>query len=210
MSQRGAQRGRGRSQGPLSSTLSIIAALCQDQLTPHQKLKMQELDPTVDSHLKAPAGAGKTFVAIHRVKLLLRQDRTAKVLYVSPHKALGLWFIQWLRAQGMEDALVRVHVLFEPFHQGPWQSDAGEAGLKPSGKTMYTLVVVDEAHTIYADAGIRASVETYTDPAVSEKPVKLLLSDASQSMQELVQFPRIEKQVVLTEVINKCVKQSID
>ena len=70
--------------------------LCLNQLTPHQRSKLKELDTLTDSLLSAPAGAGKTFLAIHRVKSLMQEDPEATVLYVGVHKALSCWSIRRL------------------------------------------------------------------------------------------------------------------
>ena len=51
------------------------SVLSMDALTPHQLEKMQECLTADYVHLQAPAGAGKTFVALNRVLELLYEKR---------------------------------------------------------------------------------------------------------------------------------------
>ena len=74
-----------------------------DVLTDHQERKLQEifLNESPRIHLRAPAGAGKTFVALHLMVKVLKKDR-AKVLFVAENPSLayfvGLWLAQRIQA----------------------------------------------------------------------------------------------------------------
>ena len=65
-------------------------------LTTHQQAKLQEMKGLTQIHLSAPAGAGKTFVAVQYVLDQLMASPSARVLYVAPSDSLGLHFVQWL------------------------------------------------------------------------------------------------------------------
>ena len=69
-----------------------------EELTPHQEQKLTECEAAgddVDIHVKAPAGAGKTFVALH---LMLRTLAGAdnRVLFVAKSPALCFFVAKWL------------------------------------------------------------------------------------------------------------------
>eukprot|EP00438_Fugacium_kawagutii_P015118 Skav214609 [mRNA] locus=scaffold57:1007876:1009588:- [translate_table: standard] len=71
------------------------------ELTEHQKEKLQEMInlPKENIHLTAPAGSGKTFVALRYVIAMINElgsSSRGKILYVSPSRALIYHFIQWL------------------------------------------------------------------------------------------------------------------
>ena len=56
------------------------SVLSMDSLTPHQLEKMKECLDADYVHLQAPAGAGKTFVALNRLLELLYEEREARAL----------------------------------------------------------------------------------------------------------------------------------
>ena len=91
-------------------------------------------------HLRAPAGAGKTFVALHRALAVLTRPIAAgasadtrtgvnegdggRVLFVARNEALGLFAASWLARRAPRGAarrrlLSRLDVLCEPFGHGP-------------------------------------------------------------------------------------------
>eukprot|EP00928_Gymnodinium_smaydae_P030743 TRINITY_DN22775_c0_g4_i1.p1 TRINITY_DN22775_c0_g4~~TRINITY_DN22775_c0_g4_i1.p1 ORF type:complete len:1701 (+),score=392.27 TRINITY_DN22775_c0_g4_i1:58-5160(+) len=127
--------------------------LSLERLTPHQREKLRECGVVGDDdgglvsdvpscngsatngcsenlsagvHLKAPAGAGKTFVALHRALATLRagEAEAARVLWVSRNAALAYFAAAWI-CRRLRDAderrrlLGSFHVLFEPFEDGP-------------------------------------------------------------------------------------------
>ena len=54
------------------------SVLSLDKLTPHQRASLQQCRASPYVHLAAPAGAGKTFVALNRI----REVPTARLPYV--------------------------------------------------------------------------------------------------------------------------------
>ncbi|CAE7244667.1 unnamed protein product [Symbiodinium sp. CCMP2592] len=67
-----------------------------EKLTYHQQVKLKEMEGLNDVHLSAPAGAGKTFVAVQHALDHLSSHPSARVLYVAPSESLGLHFIRWI------------------------------------------------------------------------------------------------------------------
>ena len=75
---------------------SVLSRL--DVMTPHQKKVVMEIEDVFAAfrchHVKAPAGAGKTFVAVHfLIKTLM--DSSSFVLFVAPTSALCYLVINW-------------------------------------------------------------------------------------------------------------------
>ena len=69
-----------------------------EELTPHQEQKLTECEAAgddVDIHVMAPAGAGKTFVALHLLLRTLR-GKDARVLFVARRPALCFFVAKWL------------------------------------------------------------------------------------------------------------------
>ena len=58
-----------------------------DALTAQQAEATQQCVAHPRVHLSAPAGAGKTFVALHRLLRLLRDDAAATALFVARNQA---------------------------------------------------------------------------------------------------------------------------
>jgi alpha-tubulin suppressor-like RCC1 family protein len=112
-----------------------------DTLTPHQQAALAEMDGAraPHLHLRAPAGAGKTFVALHRMLDALQPVRDAtggdgaareckdgaRVLFIARNEALALFAAGWLArrahggVQGRRRLLSRLHLMHEPLHLGP-------------------------------------------------------------------------------------------
>jgi hypothetical protein len=91
------------------------------QLTPHQEEKLQECieQGSCNLHIKAPAGAGKTFIAMHLMQDILIKDKSynVKVLFVASNEAMAVFVAKWVyeriegvrqRARGFE----RLDLLF--------------------------------------------------------------------------------------------------
>ena len=171
------------------ATAYEASVLSMDKLTPHQLLKLQECMKSGKDHyvhLQAPAGAGKTFVALNRLLELLHSEREARVLFVARNAALCYFVVRWVcrRVRNTLQRLAmlrRLDVLFEPLSVGPQaaQLKKGRIQLVPciAHEVQYSLVVVDEAHHIYKDRGMRDAVEKHV-PASCRR---MLLSDISQS-----------------------------
>ena len=186
------------------------SVLSMDKLTSHQLEKMKECLNADYVHLQAPAGAGKTFVALNRVLELLYEEKEARALFVARNAALCYFVIRWVcrRVRNTLQRLLmlqRLDVLFEPFSMGPQavQLERGRIQMVPRAARshfdgQYSLLVVDEAHHIYKDHGLRDAVEKH----VPEGCRRMLLSDISQSSGRDIAYPAGESRVVqLTEVV---------
>jgi hypothetical protein len=128
------------------------------------------------------------------------------VLFVAKSVALGLFVASWFaRRAGTRNAernklLRRLHLLTPPM-QGELHVASYKQGrllLSPvKDASPYALVVVDEAHHVYSHPELRECVKPYADAASH----LLLLSDASQSLGALCEYPTGLKEVALTEVV---------
>ena len=102
------------------------AILNLNQLTPHQREKLAECRDALDGHgklavhIRAPAGAGKTFVALHFMQSVLADksksdiDETPRVLFIARNPPLTIFVAKWLaqRCKGASrgSGLSRLHV----------------------------------------------------------------------------------------------------
>jgi hypothetical protein len=197
-----------------------------DKLTPHQQRKLAECPDDADVHLQAPAGAGKTFLGLHRVVETLKRASATRILFVARNPALCLFVAKWiherLRVQlKMRNAakrrkmLSRVHVLCHPLEDGPRSIAVKHKRVvfeKPSVDAVtgnegvpYSLVVVDEAHHLYRDDRARHTIESFVTPGASKR---MLLSDISQSTQYDIPYPQGMASVTLEEVV-RCSKRVV-
>ncbi|CAE7911298.1 unnamed protein product [Symbiodinium necroappetens] len=146
------------------------------ELTEHQQVKLKEMEGLDDVHLSAPAGAGKTFVAVQHVLEHLNSHPSARLLYVAPSGSLGLHFIRWLsmrlasRTQHSEPGLVqsriqqvlsRMTLLHSPFKHFQLPSLDGDRILRrvaEPGTEEYDMVVYDEGAE-FASASVQAKQE---------------------------------------------------
>ena len=188
-------------------------------LTAHQQEKLGECLIDEDVHLRAPAGSGKTFVALHRLLSFRRgpggsQDGGAAaeggdmVLYVARNKSLALFAVSWLVKRTPHPERRRLlgalHVLYEPFDQGPQRVQLRKNVIVPvplqrgggDDGCSYALVVVDEAHHVYSSPQARETVEGF----VGAHSRRMLLSDVSQSLGCNVRYPAPMRDVLLSEV----------
>ncbi|CAE7246864.1 VAC8 [Symbiodinium sp. CCMP2592] len=182
-----------------------------DKLTRHQRERLNAIKCLERVHLSAPAGAGKTFVAVERVvdELTPAADEPApRVLYVSATVELVCYFVQWLavrlRSQRKDLGLLSgLLVLFKPYKQllqlrmpavqeGRIEFEA--ANINHDKNDKFDLLVIDECHNMYQDGVDRGIID---DLHCSRK---LLLSDRAQSSAVTATFPDMEK-VQLTEVV---------
>ena len=188
------------------------SVLSLDKLTPHQKEKLQEcLQQGVwYLHLKAPAGAGKTFVAMYLLLERLKEPKTT-VLFVARAKALCYFVARWI-CNRVKNALERVELLrrviffFEPFELGLRVATLVRGSLEmqvratPWGEPA-TQVIVDEAHHIYKDHRMQEAITEYVHPPSVDQRL-LILSDTSQSDGSDITYPVGEAKVVhLTQVV---------
>ena len=187
--------------------------LSLEKLTDHQEEVLREILQKDIVHLSAPAGTGKTFVAIQRVLEVLRVDLRGYVLYVAPTKELALHFLRWmivrLTAQAADAPdparlsimrhIHRMRVLTQPYNQllVPDVKDDCIVWKDADEVDEFELVVVDESHNVFhvdADQGILAKI-------MDCRPKRqLLLSDESQSSAVTESFPSIPR-VRLTQVV---------
>ena len=130
------------------------------------------------------------------------------MLFVAKSVALGLFVASWFaRRAGTSNAernklLRRLHLLMPPMKmKGGLRVASYEQRrllLSPvEDASLYELVVVDEAHHVYSHSELRECVKPYADAASR----LLLLSDASQSLGALCDYPTGLKEVALTEVV---------
>ena len=184
--------------------------LALKDLTPHQKKHLQDIQQWDQVHLSAPAGAGKTFVAVQRVINVLTEEteeHPAHVLYVAPTLELVYHFIQWTVARlasqvesGLEinQLLRRMVVLHSPYREllsPTLDQEDRRITLELAGSIdKFALQVVDESHTLFAegvDQGILADLKSRR---------RLLLSDESQAATVGTRYPEMHR-ANLTEVV---------
>ena len=181
--------------------------LTLQELTHHQKEKLRDISRLANVHLSAPAGAGKTFVAVRRVLDVL--DSGARVLYVAPTRELAHHFVYWiitrlasrsvpeaLSTSSIQGVLARMLVLHKPYEVFlSVVIEEGSIDLKPvEGICPLKLMVIDESHNIF-----RAD-ESQGRLGQVECGNRLLLSDDSQSSAVENNFPSMQR-VKLTQVV---------
>ena len=158
-----------------------------NKLTLHQREKLEQVRGAKVAVLLAPAGGGKTFVAIQRVMQVLNEDPDATVLFVARNKALALFACKWLVVASRKSAdriVSRVHVLVAPF-SSPRRVCVETVGSRQRivfrdshfDATTYALIVVDEAHHLVDDATLRVQL---AEIGAAQSSL-LFLGDASQA-----------------------------
>ena len=94
-----------------------------DKLTPHQTERLKQLSCDEDTHIRAAAGAGKTFVALNHLIEMLSSGK--RCLYVARNPALCYSVVKWIRKRKPESELSNhflskhLMLLFEPMFEGP-------------------------------------------------------------------------------------------
>ena len=211
--------------------------LSLDTLTTHQEQKLREIQiedrKRQHVHVRAPAGAGKTFVALHYIlgKLLKSDGAGARkggnegyVLFVARNRPLAFFVAHWIWARienetprkkrhvwehlhiltastddGDDEAEERGGPPLIPFTVSVDQEDqkivfkpivtvgGGQPGDATLAKSIYDLVVIDEAHHVYRDAALADFVEmTYMRHFEGQRVV---LSDMSQALTGEIKYP---------------------
>ncbi|CAE7354175.1 PUB13, partial [Symbiodinium necroappetens] len=182
-----------------------------DKLTCHQRERLSVIRGSDMVHLSAPAGAGKTFVAVERVIDALNpgaDEPAPRVLYVAATVELIYYFVQWLavriRSQKKDlELLSALVVLFKPYknllrlrmpvlQEGDIEFEA--VVMTHDKNSKFDLLVIDESHNMYQDGVDRGIL----DDLHGSK--RLLLSDNAQSSAVTATFPEMEE-VQLTEVV---------
>ena len=190
-----------------------------DKLTKHQQLKLLECKGHQSVRVEAPAGGGKTFIALHEMLGVLQLDSAeesekAAVLFVAPHEALAVFVASWIGTRlgkyTRDEMLRRLWVLFLPFDQGLKQASLSDEGKisfeQPSADEKpkeFRMVVVDEGHHIYNNAALRETVESHVAPSTR----RIVLADVSQSLGQDIAYPPAHR-VELTEVV-RCSKRIV-
>ncbi|CAE7738163.1 PUB2, partial [Symbiodinium necroappetens] len=182
-----------------------------DKLTCHQRERLSAMRGLAMVHLSAPAGAGKTFVAVERVIDALNpgaDEPAPRVLYVAVDVELIYNFVQWLavrivsQKKGLE-LLSTLVVLYKPYKKllrlRMPVLQAGNIEFDPvimnhDKNDKFDLLVIDESHNMYQDGVDRGIID---DLHCSKR---LLLSDNAQSSAVTATFPEMEE-VKLTEVV---------
>ena len=165
-----------------------------ERLTPHQREVLDSLPATGDVHLRAPAGAGKTHWGLHRAHAEI--ERGANVLFCARNEALALFACRWIYRR-CPAGLEHFFVLVDPFAEGPRRArrEGDVLRLVSDATASFSLIVVDEAHHVYANDARRKSVED----CVSATTRRVLLSDASQGASAVAYPPAHAAE--LTEVV---------
>ena len=166
-----------------------------ERLTPHQREVLDSLPATGDVHLRAPAGAGKTHWGLHRAHAEI--ERGANVLFCARNEALALFACRWIYRRSGDRGLECLFVLVDTFEQGPRRArrEGDALSLVNDATASFSLIVVDEAHHIYADDARRTSVVE----CISATTRRVLLCDASQGASAVAYPPAHAAE--LTEVV---------
>ena len=180
--------------------------LALSELTKHQKEKLSEMQSSNKIHLAAPAGAGKTFLAIHFLVDMLRNASSGRVIYITRSKELVYHFLQWITMRlaslfprkrimaKIQDAFSRMIVVYEQDgrYSKCYRPEVAETtsrflelkALRPvDARENFALVIVDECHNIF-----RPDV-SYDFMERLRYDRLLLLSDPSQSAAALQDYP---------------------
>ena len=166
-----------------------------DKLTPHQTEKLSDVTASdQDVHIRAAAGAGKTFVALNLLVKDLEQER--QCLYVARNPALCYSVVKWVYKRKVSTR--HLMLLFEPLEDGLRTVEIVNDRVVTSlvKNPGFDLVVVDEAHHLYRDDKLRSLLERQ----IRASARRVILSDLSQSDGRLVSYPSMQE-VLLTEVV---------
>lgn len=203
--------------------------LMLEQLTPHQRTVLAAVSTARHVLLEAPAGGGKTFVAMARILEVLlgapgsapigahdvatdepsfAVEKTAKVLFTCWSAPLCLFVCRWIckrvrDAVQRERALSRLFLLHDPMDEGP-----RAVALDVSGTRLVTRPAVGAGP--FELLVVDESHHVYSRPELRERVEsfvtpgrtrRLLLADISQSLGRSIPFPTEAERVQLTEVV---------
>ena len=180
--------------------------LTLSQLTDHQTEKLKQLSRYLheDVHLSAPAGGGKTFLAIRHTINKLRLSSKGKILFISPNRPLCFHFVHWLIMHArfslpkvsrnkLLQRLVLMHAPYDRITRAQIAADSYIVleELKAMPEDL-VLAIFDEAHAIFrTNQGIFQEVRAQR---------KLILSDRSQAFLLETKYPEMRR-VILTEIV---------
>jgi predicted flap endonuclease-1-like 5' DNA nuclease len=195
-----------------------------DKLTPHQDSRLKKMresaeDGTVTGwHVKAPAGAGKTFVALHFMLEAMQNDASARVLFVAANPALSVFVARWVAervpaGRNQDDErralLGRLRVMSTTREPRAVDLDDDNAIVEApvdvsAGDERYSLIVLDEAHHACLDEKLLASVLDHRRQGREDGATArlVLLSDVSQATVKMEEkFPDGLREILLEEVV---------
>ncbi len=185
-----------------------------DKLTPHQEAKLTEClqEDATRVHIVAPAGAGKTFLALHIVFEYLHstcEDDDACVLLVAKNRALAFFFAKWLYSRDHGPQLLqRLYLLYEPLvtlqpHRVIKQGLKLVAAKSSIPPPRFGMVCMDEAHHLFSMAEQRASsiLDRFCSLDEDHDVRLVLMSDVSQSRDKTIKYPSGLRKLELTEVV---------
>ena len=204
------------------------ALMTLEQLTPHQASVLHQARQHDLVLLEAPAGGGKTFVAMAMIlEVLLRSggdasggdasggDASGGVLFACWSPPLCLFVVRWVCQRirepvALRGALRRLFVLHDPMGEGPravsYDVHGRSIRTEPAtGAPPIELLVVDEAHHVYSSPLLRREVERHVTAGYTRT---LLLSDISQSLGRSIPFPAGVHRATLLEVV-RCSKRIV-
>eukprot|EP00438_Fugacium_kawagutii_P001779 Skav235958 [mRNA] locus=scaffold592:34814:37549:- [translate_table: standard] len=166
------------------------------QLTEHQKEVLKRFKKECRyHHLAAPAGSGKTFVAVQYTLDMLGSHSTGSIIYVAPSLSLAFFFLQWIatRYAADEPPEIRFGKLRALF-------DRVASLTEDSGET-FLLAVYDESHHVFRPG----HPDVFS--AIRANQV-LLLSDESQSLLDH-SFPGVQMQKECLQEVIRCTQRVI-
>ena len=153
---------------------------------------LENLPEAGDVHLRAPAGPAD---ALGPPSSHAEIERGANVLFCARNEALALFACRWIYRRSGDAGLERFFVLVDPFAEGPRRArrEGDVLRLVSDATASFSLIVVDEAHHVYADDARRKAVESCVHTTK-----RVLLSDARERVRGRVPAAHAAE---LTEVV---------
>lgn len=185
-----------------------------EKLTPHQSRAFRKAQRRIKAmdgadggrgvHIKASAGAGKTYIALHTiVSLLMQKDASnAPILFVAPSGSLAIVVFKWIynrlcqrtdrrtaKRKLCHGQQQRLLALISPC-QDSQVTSAITIEFAPCSEApgSYRLLVMDEAHHLLIDEALNQCLK----PVMASAVQLMLLSDISQARAETTDHrPRV-------------------
>ena len=155
--------------------------------TTDQRRVLEEIYVHLKVHLRALAGAGKTFVILSVLEDAFRDDPNVRILLVSKTKALVLFIASWLWQRTKprclrENRIRQLHVMYDPLAVGRYciafNEETGMLETRAfEGHAQYTFLILDEAHHCCSTAEQHDLIMRH----VSAETKILMCSDLSQA-----------------------------
>ena len=202
--------------------------LALSMLTPHQEEKLKEVEGVGRVLLLAPAGAGKTYVALHKMLALLRSESSLPqaqvlprpqqnslpsasskwrknicILFAARNIALCIFVVKWIMLRAVDQSernrfLERLHVLFGEMEVPHFIVHEGDL-LSPRPLTT--------GAPQYTLTVLDEAHHVCSDPELKLRMQThlhhhyLLLGDVSQTLGSKLPYPEVDKVIHLTEVV---------